>query len=360
MGTLARDRKGGPLGYLRMTVDESPPPPPQGTAMVGPAYKFEPGGATFSRPVTLTWQYNPADIPEGADGKDLLIAFWDEVGSQWVQLDGLKIGPASYTVDVAISHFSSFALICRKPAAFLPGSLSIVPREVKPGDSVMVSVLVSNTGGVAGSYEVSLRLDGVVTARKMVRLDAGAGETVSFSITEARAGIHTLDVNGRQATFEVKIPPAPPAFTVSALAVSPEEVNTGESAVITITVANTGDLEGTYRATYQINEVEAGSKEVTVAGRSRQVVTFNASQTTPGTYVVSAGGLKRPLVVKEKTPPPAEPEPAAAPEKELPPAPPVEPARETSSINWWSISLLAGIIAAGALAFRLMSGKKRG
>ena len=91
-------------------------------------------------------------------------------------------------------------------AAFVASELSITPAEVDIGEEVSITTLVTNTGDLAGSYEVTLRIDDIVAATKEVTLDAGASEEVTFAIAKNVAGSYAVTVDGLSGTFVVKTP----------------------------------------------------------------------------------------------------------------------------------------------------------
>lgn len=96
------------------------------------------------------------------------------------------------------------------PADFECSSLSISPTEVGIGETVNITILITNTGEQSGSYQVILEIDGVAEVDSEVDIDAGDSEQVSFSISRDTAGIYSVDVNGLTGSFEVKSAPAPP------------------------------------------------------------------------------------------------------------------------------------------------------
>lgn len=89
-------------------------------------------------------------------------------------------------------------------------SLVISPDEVNSGESIEISVSVTNTGGVAGNYEVVLKINRVVEATKEGTLGAGATQKVSFRVTKDIAKpyiaykTYVVDVNGLTGSFVVK------------------------------------------------------------------------------------------------------------------------------------------------------------
>lgn len=78
-------------------------------------------------------------------------------------------------ITASVSHLTTFAIIGAitpppppAPAAFSIGSLNIFPGKVDIGETTTISIVVANTGGQSGSYEVTLKINGVVEATKEV------------------------------------------------------------------------------------------------------------------------------------------------------------------------------------------------
>ena len=192
-----------------------PPALPEYSSFIGLVYDLRPSGATFAAPLpTITFTYDPADIPEGVAEKDLVIAYWDEDAGKWVELEGITVDPATNTISGQVSHFTAFTVIAyTRPAAFTSSALAISPTEVNIGESVSISATVTNTGDLAGSYEVTLRINDAVIATKEVTLAGLASQKVTFTTTRDAAGSYAVSVDGLSGTFTVKAapPPAPPA-----------------------------------------------------------------------------------------------------------------------------------------------------
>ncbi len=210
------------------------------------------------------------------------------------------------------------------PAAVTTSVLTISPTKVNIGESITISVTVTNTGDATGSHEVTLKIDNKVVATEEVTLASGASVEVTFTTSRDIAGTYTINVNGLSGTFTVSEvllppPPVPAAFATSDLTISPTEVDAGEAITISVTVANTGELSGSYTVTLTINNVVTDTKEVTLAGGASVEVTFTTSRDAAGTYTVNVNGLPGTFVVRELV---------------LPPKP---------TINWW---LIGGLIAA--------------
>jgi len=89
--------------------------------------------------------------------------------------------------------------------------------------------------------------------------------------------------------------PAPAEFEVSNLVFNPSEVEVGEPVVISATVKNVGDLEGTYTIGLKIDGVTEATENVTLTGGVTQTVSFTVTKDTPGTYTIGVNGLQRAL-----------------------------------------------------------------
>jgi len=137
----------------------------------------------------------------------------------------------------------------------------------------------------------------------------------------------------------------PAAFTLSSLAISPTELAPEEKVSISVSVANTGGLEGSYAVILKINGVKEAEKSVTIAAGRKQSVTFSVTRKEAGSYSVVVDGLSGSFTVVAPAPAPPvvapAPAPAPAPLVAPPPVPPPAPA-----INW---PLLGGIIAGAVI-----------
>ena len=220
-GTKALTKTGSRLTALIITEMKEPPAPPPNANAIGLAYDFAPDGATFDPPATLTFTYDPDEIPEGVSPENLVIAIWDEAAEEWVNLVS-TVDTATNTISASVSHFTVFTVIAStQPADFETSYLTVLPREVDPDEKVTISVKVANTGDLSGSYEVTLRLNKLAVATKEITLAGGTSGTVTFTTSKDTAGTYNVNVNGQSSTFTVTAPPAPPAPPAPAPAPAP-------------------------------------------------------------------------------------------------------------------------------------------
>jgi hypothetical protein len=207
-GTEALDRLGEPLTGIIMATMKEPPEPPADSSIVAFIYDLEPDGATFDPPVTLTFTYNQGDVPKGADEEALFIAFWDEDSGEWVVLEDITVDPVANTISAPVSHFTGFTIMAStRPAAFTTSDLTITPTEVDIAQSVTISATATNTGDLAGSHDVTLKINGKVVSTKKVTLAGQASGKVTFTTIQGAPGKYTVNVDGLSGAFTVKSAP---------------------------------------------------------------------------------------------------------------------------------------------------------
>lgn len=110
--TAGHTKEGAPLSEMWLIeMDKEPPAPPSDKAIVGFNYDAGPDGATFDRPITITFTYNPDDISQGVDERDLVIALWDKNAGEWDELEDCTVDTVSHTISALIDHFSRYTII---------------------------------------------------------------------------------------------------------------------------------------------------------------------------------------------------------------------------------------------------------
>ncbi len=113
-GTICKDRNGKPLNSLTAKSVSNPPAVGPGQKLIGIPIEFGPDGATFTPPFELTWQYDPASVPEGYDVE---LAYYDTATGSWVKVDWQyeKLPTDPPTIRAWVSHFTIYALVAVAP-----------------------------------------------------------------------------------------------------------------------------------------------------------------------------------------------------------------------------------------------------
>lgn len=205
------------MGEVYIVKVEAPPPPPLGAEFIGPVYDVGPTGTIFRPQISLSFTYNEDLLPEGVAEENLILARWDEADEQWKPLEVFIVAPEINIITTRIDHLSLFAILAyARPAdfaTFAASSLLVVPTEVDTGEKVIIVIAVANTGGQSGSYEVVLKINGLLEASQEVTIAPGDSELVSFDIVKNTAGTYSLEAAGFTGSFTVREKPASPTVT---------------------------------------------------------------------------------------------------------------------------------------------------
>jgi hypothetical protein len=108
-GTFALDADGEPLTEIYVTVVnpfvKAPPAENQFIYM----YQLSPDGATFSQPIDITINYNPADLPKAPEQSALKMYSFDNAPDEWKEIPCL-VDIGINTVSLSINHLSIYVL----------------------------------------------------------------------------------------------------------------------------------------------------------------------------------------------------------------------------------------------------------
>jgi hypothetical protein len=127
----------------------------------------------------------------------LLVEYpWDYHGENPVCVEWVKTGEAPPSPTPSKAKFTITDLI-------------ISPPEVYLGEQASISVQVTNTGDIEGSFPVAFKIDGIVEQTKQVTLSSRATQSVSFTVLKQQPGLYQIEVGGGevnrlQGNFTVK------------------------------------------------------------------------------------------------------------------------------------------------------------
>jgi len=289
-------------------VSVTPPPgPPPGTTDVGGMVS---AAGVFTRSVTALSEDGlcTLDIPEGTVGLTEELEPLTEITI--VIMDEPPPPPEAAHIIGLVYDFQPSGATFEPP---IPLTFSYDPADIPEG--------VAEEDLVLAFYDEAtgewIELEGVV-------------DPVTNTITALVAHFTAFG-----ATFI----PAPAAFSLSGLEVSPAEVEIGDTITISAVVENTSEKEGTCEVTLKVNDEVEETKNVALEPGASETVTFTTSRDVAGSYSVDVNGLTGSFAVK--APP------------ELPPeeAPPEEISPEVKPISW---PVIGGIIAAAVVVVGLL------
>jgi hypothetical protein len=185
---------------------------------------------------------------------------------------------------LAVSLITSFA--CAPGAKFEVSNLTILPIQALEGNSVLVSVDITNSGQAKGDFNAKLKMDKALAVMKSVSLGAGQTSTISFILNAPAAGTHDVELNGLTGTFSVLTPPV-----FADLAISPAQAQVDDKVTILANISNTGKVAGNYTVVLKVNGLDEEMKIVELGLDTTLPVVFDVTKNEPGNYSVSLGGL---------------------------------------------------------------------
>ena len=222
-GTVVKNKFASILTSIVVEKLVTPPDKPLEAEIIGSAFDISPNGAKFEPPALLTIKYDEEWLPEGILEDNLYIAIWNEVNHEWERIE-CTVDPDKNIITAYLNHLSIYTIMAgTRPANLELNELTVDPVEVGIGEDVTISVLVTNTGDLTGSYGVSLKIDNEVKQIRMVKLDGHGTQSVSFNVRSIPAGEHTVSVNDLSATFVVEdVSTAPEPIDGAVATVTPE------------------------------------------------------------------------------------------------------------------------------------------
>jgi hypothetical protein len=190
-----------------------------------------------------------------------------------------------------------FAMPAKTTPLFSVGNLTITPNQIKEGDPVTITAVVTNSGTATGQYSMVLRIGSVVENIAELTLNPGERQTATFSVVKDIAGDYHVEVDGLRGIFTV-IPRLPASFTISNLTITPERVKQGETVNVSAIVANTGETEGSYSVVLRIKGIAERIEEITLPPGKNQRVVFNITKDAAGFYPIALENLSGRFVVE--------------------------------------------------------------
>ncbi len=180
---------------------------------------------------------------------------------------------------------------------FAVTNFMISPRQVKDGDAVSISAVVTNKSTATFPYSMVLRIGGVVEEISEFTLNPGMSQTGLFTVIKDEPGDYYVEIDGQRGVFTVN-KRLPPAFNISSLVITPDKVKQGDPVSISIIVSNTGETKGSYNVELTVKGVVESVEEIELEPGSSEKVTFNIVKDAAGFYPVAVEHLSGRFVVE--------------------------------------------------------------
>jgi hypothetical protein len=206
--------------------------------------------------------------------------------------DGAEDGPY-LDGDTPVTDAANVTVLAEQTSgeSFTVSDLS-APAAVAQGDSVNISVTITNPNDVAETQTVEYRFDGEVFVREEVSLEAGESTTLTITLdtTDIEIGdsIHGVYTRETGIPAQIAIVEEIESFGVSDLT-APESVTAGESVSVNATVTNPNEFATEQPVQFRFNGNLIETQNVALDGNSSATIGFTVETTgiAPGTYIHS-------------------------------------------------------------------------
>ena len=222
-GTKITNPSGIQLSQIELTVAGELIIVPDEIAILSPTYKITgytrtmaAVGISFDPTVTLTIKYNPENLPENLF-PPFIATYINDEGLVPLQ------APLDSTVGLneakaLINHASLFVVAAviappppPLPARFKASNLNINPQQAQLGQSVTISLTITNEDALEGSSELHLIIDGIVQIVEKITLDGKDSRTLTFEISNLAVGNHQVKIAGLTEQFSIVMLTTPPS-----------------------------------------------------------------------------------------------------------------------------------------------------
>jgi hypothetical protein len=188
-----------------------------------------------------------------------------------------------------------------KPATFTLSDLSINPLEAFVGESVQISVNLTNVGDVEGNQTVSLEINSILKDTMNATLAGNfSSQIIEFTDLEMAPGNYSVNIGELAGAFLIK--PAPPEsskIVLSNFISNPYEIWANDNITLTATATNPSTETENLTVKAVIDDVIVGTQLISLdAGASQKVqITVNASEVKEGKHVAKLNTLSGSFMV---------------------------------------------------------------
>lgn len=211
-----------PPARLEITESEETPILPDGFVRLSPVYSLRVCTSdgthhevSFDPPLRLVLNNDPSKLPE--DTSSIFLAYYDEDGEAWVQLQEPE-GFIAVAGEAAaqINHFSLIAVLAHvapkapEPARFRLSGFLVNPSQIKAGETTTITIHIANVGGLSGEYSLKIDVKDLLQTSRMLRITPGEDRVVQIEVTAPGPGIYEVVIGNESGYFTVEgTPPAP-------------------------------------------------------------------------------------------------------------------------------------------------------
>ncbi|QKY15570.1 CARDB domain-containing protein [Halorubrum sp. CBA1229] len=183
------------------------------------------------------------------------------------------IATAAGESEIMVNGVTAGTLTVVRPATFRTTNADLEPDTVLEGESTEVTATIVNVGTESGTHTATLVANNESVASQELDIGPGGSETVVFSQAFDTADEYAIAVNDNPAGTLRVLEPA--NVTIRETTLSAETITTGESATVTVELANDGDVDGEFTTELRDDNTTLESDTRTVGSDASETVRFN-------------------------------------------------------------------------------------
>ena len=209
----------------------------------------------------------------------------------------LTLVKGTIALDAGKSYLQELRIAPLEQAPVLPSGLSAValPYALTPENATF-----NPSATITIRYDAWQIPPGVSEGDLFIAYqDKSSGKWIELEDCTVDAKAHTISARiSHFSLYGVIAHTAAASFTVSSLVITPAETFAGQTVSISTTVSNSGDFSGSYVVNLTVDYELKQTRQVTLAGKSSQQVTFNLTLDKAGSFIIGLNEARGILTVK--------------------------------------------------------------
>lgn len=291
----------GLLGFDNLVIDPEVVKPGESVTITASVTNNSQRGGKFDIELSVNDVLTDiAPVILGAkESKDISFVYKSTAeGRYTVTLDGLS---GTFSVEEPLT-----------PADISVTSLTLSQKEIAPGDTVTVTLVLVNNGQQTGTEEISLLVDGDVDQSREITVLGSATEPVTFGVSRSLPGTYTVSVGEFTETFRViagaledleyglsiTIVETSETFAVGRGAIN---IEPGQTLEVKVSVGNTNQHPVERTIDLMVDGTIMESREIELDAGETKDLTFVVNLTGLGQHTISVGNVTQVIDVRAES-----------------------------------------------------------
>ena len=131
--------------------------------------------------------------------------------SNWSTSGDISIeNPSTSSTTAIVNGDGNITMILNR--IVIISNLTVKPQKVNPGETVTITIEITNTIEDSLTYTIKLLVNDYTEATKEIKLSPRETKTITFTITKNKPGTYSIEINGLKGKFTVEEKITPPTI----------------------------------------------------------------------------------------------------------------------------------------------------